>query len=52
MKIIIRHLLYERWDGPCIGINIKTKRYTTGAMIRVPQCVSNILLKLDGLYHK
>ncbi len=44
MKIQIKHLLHNNWDGPEIGFRIKTKKYQWAKTMRIPQIASNFLL--------
>lgn len=44
-----RHLLYENWDGPCIGLRIKTRHYCYGVLIRIPEWISRLLFRVKRL---
>jgi hypothetical protein len=46
MKLSIKHLLLYRWEGPSIGIRVKTSLQTYGAIIPIPVFLSNLLIYL------
>ena len=45
MKIQIKHLLHNNWNGPEIGFRIMiTKKYRWAKTMRIPQIASDFLL--------
>jgi len=50
MKIKVKLLLYEYWFGPIVGITVKTRRFTYGIQIRIPEWLAAWWLRVR--YHK
>jgi hypothetical protein len=50
MKVIVKHLLHYRWEGPSIGIRIKSRWVDRGIIIPIPQWFSSLLISLQNLY--
>lgn len=44
IKIQIRHLLHERWNGPSIGFCLKIHGFNLRIIIPVPQRLSQLIL--------
>lgn len=44
MKLIIKHLLHYRWEGPSIGIRLKSCKWNYGVIIPISQKLSNLLI--------
>ena len=52
MKVIIKHLLHYRREGPSIGIRIKSRLFSQGVIIPIPQWFSSLLIYIQNLYKK